>query len=837
MQNSTQKLWKFPDDCTLDKEFVESLGGSEILAKLLWQKGIRDADAAKRFLDPANYVATSPMVFADMPKAIVRITQAIAQKEKIIVYGDYDVDGVTATSVMLTALKKLGAEVDFYIPNRANEGYGLNLKAVSVLASKQRAKLIITCDCGISNFAEINLAKSLGVETIIVDHHSMPEIMPPAVAILHPKQFAEGHPLFHLPGVGVAYKLAEALYLDNNMGDEVSALHDFVTLGMIADMVPLVDENRYLVQIGLPALVKSPRAGIRALLDQTKRMDGTDIVGFALAPRINAVGRLSDASFAVKLMTVEDAAEAEQLARQLEVENERRQELCEQVFFEADQKAKAALSTPETRAIAIYSAGWHHGVVGIVASRLVEKYNCPVFIAEFDDSEGKIKGSARGIPGIDLYQVLKANEELMIKWGGHQMAAGFSAEHGVADALCRALVDTCNRMLAGKPTRPVLNIDMELSAEFLNLPLAKLVSRLGPFGMGNKKPVLVMKELTVTSSRALGKEGKHHRLNLKDRTTGAQFEAVIWRSAGRVPEDGSVIDLAFHPEVNLFNGTERLQLVLSDWRPSGHEEEELLDFSPIENAAPVAEPAVVSTDTQAEVRVDESLPPVIDMTPPPKAQAPMIWTDLRDHSAPESVLEAAARKLGNKLSVFAEGTSKHGATSFYDRTSLPENPHLLLWEFPCNLHVLRTMLAKTHATNIYLVGAAPQAEIDANTLLKKLLAIIRFAVNQREGQAQPDKIAAALATSKMTIALGLTILKKANVVEWYSEDGLLYLDIIGPPAESWEGLPEFRQLVNSLKEISDFRHWLAESPLKEIQLAVAPSAGFVANPQPTTSQV
>ncbi len=317
-------------------ELIAVADGSDMLARLLMARGIEDVCEAKVFLDSELYVPTSPMALPDVDKALVRITQALVQKEHITVYGDYDVDGITGTSVLYTVLKRLGASVDFYIPNRATEGYGLNLKAISILASKHRTKLIISCDCGVSNFAEINFAKSLGVDTLVLDHHTMPEMLPPAVAIVHPKLLDESHPLFDLPGVGVAYKVCEALLIDQKLEEEIPALIDYVTLGMIADMVPLIRENRYLVRIGLPILAKSPRPGIRALLGQLGKFEDTDIVGFGLAPRINAVGRLADATVAVELLTTDDPERAEELARQLQTDNARRQELCEIIFDEAD---------------------------------------------------------------------------------------------------------------------------------------------------------------------------------------------------------------------------------------------------------------------------------------------------------------------------------------------------------------------------------------------------------------------------------------------------------------------------------------------------------------------
>jgi single-stranded-DNA-specific exonuclease RecJ len=832
---SRNKIWNAPSEFELSQEFID-IAGSPVLAQLLLRRGIKTPEQARVFLDPSLYTPTSPMEFAEMPTAIMRISKAIAMQEKITVYGDYDVDGVTATSVVLTVLRKLGANVDYYIPNRATEGYGLNLKAVSVLASKHRTRLIISCDCGISNFAEINLAKQLGVDTIIVDHHSMPELLPPAVATLHPKQFAEDHPLFHLPGVGVAYKLCEALLLDNAMHDEVVKLHDFVTLGMIADMVPLVAENRYLVQIGLPALAKSHRAGIRALLDQTVKMDGTDLVGFGLAPRINAVGRLSDANLAVQLMTTEDPQEAQVLAKQLDVENLRRQELCEQIFFEADQKAKNTLAQKEDLALALYAEGWHHGVVGIVASRLVEKYHKPVFIAELDTAEGKLKGSARGIPGIDLYQVLKENESLMTKWGGHQAAAGFSTEAERADVLCRALVATCNRMLGTHSMTPRLDIDIVLEPERVDLPLAKELTKLGPFGMGNKKPVIALKGMFVVNTRPLGKEGKHHRIVVRDTASGGLLECVYWRSSGRIPEIGASVDVAFCPETNVYNNTERLQLVLADWRNA-----QALVEIPEEPVVPVVQPpaapaiplpslelvtsydGTTASTTSADHYADDGL--VTPQAPGARfSSIEMTWKDLRNQSSPTSVLEAAVRRLGNKLTIFSETTESIGEAKMKDRTLIDEAAHLLLWQYPPSMADLRNVLQKARASNVYLVGGAPEEQVDAGVFLKRLLGLVRFAVKQKDGEAKAEKVSIALSTTPLAVALGLEVLKKVGVIDWYTEDGTIYLDLLGAPEGAWDNSPEYTQLVKVLAEIAEFRRWCAESPINDIQLALVPNA-------------
>lgn len=818
------KLWQFPAIETPDKNLLAVVDNSPILAALLMRRGVKWAEQAKAFLDPQVYQPTSPMDLPDVDKALVRITQAIELREHITVYGDYDVDGVTATSLLLTVLKELGASVDFYIPNRAQEGYGLNLKAVSILASKHRTKLIVTCDCGVSNFAEINLARSLGVDTLVLDHHLLPELMPPAVAIVHPKLLPENHPLFHLPGVGVAYKVCEALLIDRGQPEKVEALLDFVTLGMIADLVPLVAENRYLVQIGLPSLIKSERPGIRALLAQVKKSDDTDLVGFGLAPRINAVGRLSEAKAAVELLTTSDPQLAEDLSQRLASENARRQEICEKIFVEAEQMVSSRTELSSDRAIAIYREGWHHGVVGIVASRLVEKFGKPVFIAELDPEENLVKGSARSVDGVDLFQVLKANEHLLTKWGGHKMAAGFSVSADKVDALCRALVDTCNRNNGGVQG-PTLNIDLIVDKSEVSINLARTFFKLAPFGMGNKKPLLCLTSLLCQSSKPLGREGKHHRIMLRDPQGEAVFEAVMWNSYGQVPDAEDVVDIVCTPEVNAFNGRERLQLVLSDWRYSGR--------SVV--SASQADTVTTGADVEQERQEKNGPRPLINPIVPDEVPVAGIirslksttsvqktWKDLREHSDDQSIVKRALEKFAGELNIFVEG-AQMGGLRREDRTELQPRPHLIVWQFPPSLKVFQEILDRSQAAHVYLLGSVEGSFTEVSAFVKQLLGMIRFAVSKKDGKVSGEKLSAAFGTTKMAIALGLGLLKKLDVIDWYAEDGEIYLDLYGSPEGSMEDLIEYRQLSELLGQINSFRKWCATANLKEIQLATMPN--------------
>ncbi len=846
--STSGKIWQLPipSDGQSDsrsgqpnyRDLLEATLGSETLAKLLLARGISTAAAAYAFLDPSRYQSTDPMELPDVDKAIVRISQAIAEKQQITVYGDYDVDGVTATSLLLTVLRNLGASVDFYIPNRSNEGYGLNLKAVSILASKHRTKLIITCDCGVSNFAEINFAKSLGVDTLVLDHHSMPEILPPAVGIVHPKRLSPEHPLFDLPGVGVAFKVCEAILIDRQMLDQIEPLLDFVTLGMIADLVPLIRENRYLVQIGLPKLVNSPRPGIQALLGQVRKSGDTDVVGFGLAPRINAVGRLADAKIAVELMTTDDPQVADALAKQLQLENARRQDLCERIFAEADQMVQSKIDLAKEKAIAIYAEGWHHGVVGIVASRLVEKYHRPVFIGELDTAEGTIRGSARSIEGFDLYEALKLNDALLSRWGGHKMAAGFTIEAEKGESFVAAINQTCNKLLSEDSLQSVIKIDAVIEPQDLTFDLARLVTKLAPFGMANKKPLFFSNDFRLVGSRLLGRDGKHHKLMLKSADSETYLEAVFWNSRGRIPKQNQRLSLVFSLEINAFNGHERLQLVLSDWL-SEEEIEETYQIGD-ENVKVQTTPAVATIETPqatpavaAISTIGKALDcspadsPVLSSTPSAKADfARIVWKDLRGHAQPNEILVRASEKLANDLAIFSESPLTIPGVTVVDRTGLTSVAHLIFSQFPPSAKIFQEIVTLTKASTIYLIGRT-ESDTENTTdepaaFLKRLAGLVKFAVKQKEGQVEGDKLAALMASTKMSLALGLTILRKINLIDWFAEDGRIFLDIIGEPVGIADDLPEFRQLANSLMAVREFRTWCQSSNLKDIQLGLAP---------------
>jgi single-stranded-DNA-specific exonuclease RecJ len=845
------KRWVLPSCDEPNAEQIAAANNSTVLASVLMARGLREPSCIKSFLDQSLYTPTDPLALPNCQKAVDRLIVAIEKQEPITVYGDYDVDGVTGTSVLLTVLRSLGAKVSFYIPNRSTEGYGLNLKAVSVLASKHRTKLIVTCDCGVSNFAEINLAKSLGVDSLILDHHTMPELLPPAVAVVHPKLLEAGHALFNLPGVGVAYKVCEALLKQLGRGEEAEQLLDYVTLGMIADLVPLVDENRYLVKIGLASLVRSKRPGIQALLAQVGTKEDTDLVGFGMAPRINAVGRLADASVAVELLTTDSSERAAELAQQLELDNARRQALCEQIYMDAEHMVLTTCDLERDKGIVIYKEGWHHGVVGIVASRLVERFSRPVFIGELESEEGLVRGSARGVEQVDLYEILKANEHLLTKWGGHKMAAGFSMEASKAQAACAGIVASCNKFLEEKSLRGKVDVDACIAPSVLSLPLAKELTAMAPFGMANRKPILYLENLMVTSCRPLGKEGKHGRILMQDRGTGKDFEAVMWNTRGRVPLEGHYIDLVFNADINNFNNRERLQLVLVDWREAGkgNDEEELplvtaavraevskLDASG-KNSAGKSRSSVSAGGSSGVLAVNanevQALEGQLSVEELERVETKfpgfvrLNFKDLRHLCGSKEVVRKAFAKLGSNLAVYNEsGESLQDLPLVaLDRAGILEkkSEHLLLWQYPPALKNFQEMVLASGAGQVYLVGCDDEASHEPQAFLRKILGIIRFAVNQKDGQVEADKFACLLGSTKLAVALALGALKSVHCIDWFAENGVINLEILGDPAFSLEETQEYKQLTQVLAGIKSFRQWCKESSLKELQLAVMPN--------------
>lgn len=502
-------------------ELAQQLSIAPLVASLLINRGIDTAEAAKAFLYPTKQPFHDPFLLDGMDRAVTRIQQAIRAGERILVFGDYDADGVSSTIVMVSALAEMGANVDFYIPNRFTEGYGPNERAFR-LAKENGVSLIITVDTGIAAVKEVALANELEMDVIITDHHEPGPVLPEALAIIHPKKPGSTYPFRELAGVGVAFKVAHAL-----LGEVPSHLLDVVAIGTIADLVSLTGENRLFVVKGLEQLRSTRRIGLRALLKQcgvNLQQINEETVGFVIAPRINAVGRLSDADPAVRLLMTEDEMEAQQLAKEMEELNRERQKLVNEITEEAMAMIQKQFPLDEHRVLVVAKEGWNAGVVGIVASRLVEQFYRPTVVLSIDSEKGIAKGSARSIHGFDLFSHLSACRDILPHFGGHPMAAGMTLAIEHVDELRERLNVRASEILTEEDFIPITSIDATCSVRDITIEAVEQMEQLAPFGVDNPKPLILIEDASVQTIRRIGADQSHVKMVFEQE--GATLEGV-----------------------------------------------------------------------------------------------------------------------------------------------------------------------------------------------------------------------------------------------------------------------------------------------------------------------
>ncbi|GIN89734.1 single-stranded-DNA-specific exonuclease RecJ [Siminovitchia terrae] len=499
-----------------DEKAVQILSGeldiSPLTATLLLNRGISDPAEAYRFLHIEKEDFHDPFLMQDMNKAVERIRRAIDEQEKILVYGDYDADGVTSTTVLMTVLRELGASVEFYIPNRFTEGYGPNENAFRQ-AAHNGVKLIITVDTGIASVHEAEIAKQLGMDLIITDHHEIRPEVPSGYAIIHPRYGDTLYPFPDLAGVGVTFKLAHALY-----GSVPDSLLDLVAVGTIADLVPLHGENRLIVKKGLRVLSRSERPGLLALSKQAgvNLVEANEeTVGFTIAPRLNAAGRLYSADPAAELLLSKDQETAEMLANDIEQLNNERKDIVAEITKEAMEMVEALYPPSENHVLVIGKEGWNPGVIGIVASRLTEKYYRPAIVLGYDEETGKAKGSARSIKGFDLFANLLTCADLMEHFGGHPMAAGMTLSISKVDELRKRLEAVAQEQLSEEDLIPFTDLDAEALLAEVDLDSIKELDKLAPYGVSNPKPKFMIKDADPQDIRKIGTNQNHLKLTLK----------------------------------------------------------------------------------------------------------------------------------------------------------------------------------------------------------------------------------------------------------------------------------------------------------------------------------
>ena len=561
-------------DTGLEQSLSRALGISSVLARVLANRGVRSVDEAREFLRPQLDQLHDPSLLPHMTRAAERIVQAIESGERIVIYGDYDVDGITATVLLLQCLRLAGANVGYYIPDRLDQGYGLNDDAIRRLKG-EGAQVIVTVDCGVNAVAEAKVAEELGLTLIITDHHEPGTELPAAYAVIDPKLESSTYPCAELSGVGIAFKLAWAIGQTFSQGKRVSEeFREFLlkavalaALGTIADVVPLQGENRVLAKFGLVALENTESPGIRALmavagLDQ-KRLDARD-VAFGLGPRINAAGRLGSAGLAVDLLMADSYPKAQDIATRLDERNRERQEIGKRILAAAEAKIESEIDLGSANTIVLADPSWHFGVMGIVASKIADKYYRPTIMFAL---EGDVaRGSARSIPPFHLYDGLSTCDRYLQGFGGHAQAAGVQVQLEHLDDFILAFDQHARAVLNADDLVRALPIDAKVTLDLVNEGLASEIDRLMPFGHGNREPILAAEDVIIAGQpRRVGSNGKHLKLVVRQGT--ASFHSIAFGMGEIIDrlearKDGWAI--AFVPKINEWNGKRNLELEIKD---------------------------------------------------------------------------------------------------------------------------------------------------------------------------------------------------------------------------------------------------------------------------------
>jgi single-stranded-DNA-specific exonuclease len=565
--------WKLADDPDeiIVKNLEKELNIPYKIARLLARRGIKTYDQARKFFKPSFEDIYDPFLMKDMAEAVERIEKAVENKEKILIYGDYDVDGTTAVAILYSYLKEYYPLLDFYIPDRNKEGYGLSFQGVDY-AKEKGISLIITLDCGIKAFEQVRYAEEAGIDVIIGDHHTPGEILPGAFAILNPKQKGCPYPYKELSGAGIAFKIIQALnQRKGNTIDKIIPYLDLLAVSIAADIVPITDENRTLMYFGLQQLNLSPRPGLKVLMkSMTKNEWKVPDLVFILAPRINSAGRMDHGKKAVELLIETDELKAEEMGLALEDNNRQRRETDTNITEEALQIITEHLDKDQYTTV-VYDKDWHKGVVGIVASRLIEKYYRPTIVLTYSEADNLWVGSARSIKDFDLYAVLDSLRNYLHQFGGHKFAAGLSIKPDKLKDFIRAFEQKVREVLPEDMREPEIEIEEELDLIDITPKFYRLLKRFEPFGPGNMKPVFYTRDLRDTGwAKKVGKEEKHLRMFVMDGTTRSSLVAIAFNQADKFPlvsGKDQTFSAVYQIEENHWNGRVSLQLKVKDIKP------------------------------------------------------------------------------------------------------------------------------------------------------------------------------------------------------------------------------------------------------------------------------
>ncbi len=785
-----EKKWLEPNSTSAPKALQAAIGGHPLVAQTLAQLGITDPDAARAFLDPHHYTPTPASELPGLIEAADLIEHAIQAGETILVWGDFDVDGQTSTTLLVEALRALGAKVTYYIPVRATEGHGIKVDKLSAFLSSESSPipaLLLTCDTGIAEHKAVEFAKSRGLTVVITDHHDLPPTLPNADAIVNSKLLPEGHPLSTLPGVGVAYKLVEELYdwrrtsKDGDRPSSVSGLQsakhlDLVALGIVADVALQTGDARYLLQRGLDVLRRTQRLGLQTLYKSAEIIPDQlteETIGFSIGPRLNALGRLSNANPIVEFLTTEDPSQANVIAAQLEGLNDKRRLLTDQIYKAALTQIEREPELLNFAALVLAHPHWPPGVIGIVASRLVERFNKPTILLSAPEGE-PARGSARSVEGVHITEAIAAQSEMLLGFGGHPMAAGLSLDAQHIPDFRQGLSRTIRTMTTDVTEEPSLSIDAYIPLSHLDLDLVEDLERLAPFGAGNPTLTLASRDLNLVSHTLIGRSRQHLRLVVEDQE-GVSQEFLWWRGAGEeIPQTN--FDLAYNVRTNTFRGQRRVQAQWLDYRQSA--------------------------ETTTEV-ISEA--PVVDLV------------DCRDETHPLALLDDL--KSQGEFLLFTEGEAKRRLGG-RDRLELAPAETLILWTPPPGPWELQTLFEAVSPQQAYLFNINPGLDSHED-FLARLAGLVKHTLKAKNGLAQLPALAAAMSHRETTVRLGLAWLEEKGHIraERGTESEEYHLSADGEPGLALNDVA--MTLKTLLDETSAYRSYLKSADINSLAQTIS----------------
>jgi len=766
-----------------------------LIKRLLFSRGIKTDKEINEFLHPLEMELSSPDVFTNMGKTVERVSRAIDNNETIIIYGDFDADGVTSTSILYKTLKYLGANVHYFIPDRENEGHGFDKGALIKLMTTIKPKVIISVDCGISDVDAVKFVNSFKIiDVIITDHHEAPEILPEAYAIINPKApnalddsltTSQIEHLTYLAGCGVSFKVAQALLTKYGKTEFIYEILPFVAVGTVADVVPLLGENRYFVTKGLELISQGKHYGLKRLLESA----GYDIIkgitseniAFGIAPRINASGRLDTVEAALKVLISDNPQEIELAVTTLNELNSIRQTLCQEIFEEAD--AMVQKEGNKYPAIVLAHEGWHIGIIGIVASKLMEKYYKPVFLMAYIPEKDQYRCSARSIEGVPLYDVINANAELFDGFGGHKLAAGlsFTGEKASFETVKKALCETVKEYTQSKELKPFVKIDLMLEAQDVTTDLIDEISQLEPFGASNPSPVFAMNNLKVTGKRLMGSDNSHLKLTV---TSGANEFPAIWWKRGDIPLGaGDSVDIAFHPQKNEFNGNVSIQLIVDDIHSDALVEDETQ-----------IKPALKIYDNRYKTGI---LPNVDDYIKTSKF-------DIRVFAESKQVLDS--------LKPYSNISSRT-----FTRLDIPDCDIVMFFDYPADRETFDLILEKSQAKGLHFMAYEPKI-LDETEFLKTFTGMLKYAAHNNEGKVELVRCSSFLGKSVKIFEMLLELYQDCGFIKILNKNSEYYtiefinVDDISKVLHN----EKYAQIYELIQECEQFQASLLEDELTSI---------------------